>query len=202
MMKRTMLILALVGAVSACDKLGEIAIEKATGVEVDKDGKKVTIQTEEGKVTMTTDGTGKTARTVVTTEDGEKTAVMNAEDNKIKITTEDGTLTLGEQKVPDDFPLPVIAHDKVMTSAHATKAGKDTYSLMLQTKKAPGEVADFYQKALEGKGVKVKRMEHKMNDDVMINLGGEGDKVNAGVNVMRKGGEALTQVMIHWNPKK
>jgi len=192
-------LIALAGCNWICGKVAETVVEKATGVEVDQSGNKLTIKTKEGTVTTTqTGGQGGAATTVITNEKGEK-VVMTGDDKKLRVEGEKGVVEYGgDAKVPEGFPLTVMAGASVLGNAHHKGEGKENFMLMLQSDQAPIAVADYYAAEFTGKGFKVERVQTSANGQSMASVSGRKDKINAAVTAMTDGAQAKTQVTVAW----
>jgi len=182
--------LALLGT-SGCENLAqsmaESAVEAATDgqvkVDIDKDGKKVTIKTKDGEVTTIAAEGEDGARAVVTGADGEKVVLTSGKD------------------VPADFPLPILEGAEVMSSTQMKQNGGAMYNVTFKTDKLPGEVADFYAKALEKKGMKANRNTLESGKDLTVMINAQSKEARVMVNLARKDKEPKTTVLLNWVKK-
>ena len=181
-------IFVLVLPLTACDmakdalveKATEVALEAATGEEVDIDGKTVTVKDAEGN-------------TVKTTRD---------EDGKVVIEGKDGRAVIGGTEIPENFPLPVMDGLKAETSMSGDQEGKQQFMVAFSTDLEVKAVADFYEKALKEKGLKVRRVQMSDKGKEAIMLAGEKKpKTEAAVYIGRDAGKEKTKLSIQWTSK-
>jgi hypothetical protein len=173
------LLAAMLLLVVGCGKSDEKKTVKTPGGSVTVEGDKVTVQTDKGKATIESKGG--------TTE----------------IRTNEGTMTVGEGKVPDGFPLPVMRGAKVENSAHmAPPDGKEVFTLNAKIPAAFKDVADFYEKALKDKGLKVSRTEQASDDSQMVMLIGESETADGSVMVSKEAKADQPTAVISWSLKK
>ena len=168
-------LLSLAGACqSAAEALTEAAAEAATGQEIDVDEGTVTIKGEEGTV-----------------------VVRGDEKGTFSITSDKGSVH-ASQKVPADFPLPVIDGAEIATATRMEKpGGKLVFAVMFKTDKPVKEVAAFYKKALEGQGIKTQTVDMGNGDRQAVTLmGNKGKKLQANVVASSEGDGADTDVML------
>jgi hypothetical protein len=206
---RLLMVLLLVAA-GACKDPGEMlaekAVEVASGGKVKVDGQTVTITDDEGnEVTTTVTEEDGAVKGVVKNADGTE-STYNADESGVTVTSKDGTATFGSKEIPKDFPLPVIDGAEVAGSASATKPdGEKSFQVTLRSEKSPGDIADYYQKALRDAGLKVRRQEHKMGGTHMVMLAGskgkEKNQTQASVHASRAPDKEKTDVMITWSGK-
>lgn len=175
-------LVGLTGCENAAESMAESMVEAASGgeVEIDRDGKKVRIKTDEGEVTTEVNEDGETARAVVTGPDGEK-----------------ATFTSGKE-VPADFPLPILEGAEVMSSTQMKQNGGAMYNVTIKTDQEPAQAADFYVEALKAKGLKTKRNELETDENLTIMVNGQSKTHQVMVNAARKGGDEKTTVLLHW----
>ncbi|MFH1810606.1 MAG: hypothetical protein ABIJ09_17825 [Pseudomonadota bacterium] len=196
----TLLLVAMLGGCNwMCGKLAETAMEKAAGVEVDRNGDQITIKTKEGSVTTTqTAGPGGGATTVITNEKGEK-VVMASDENKVRIEGDKGVLEYGaDGKVPDGFPLSVVGGATVMGNAHNKADGRESYMVSLQTDKTPIAIADHYATELTGKDFKIERSQMSANGQTVATVSASKDGTSAQITAMTMEGQPKTQVTLMW----
>ena len=128
--------------VCGCEQAEEKATEAASGgqVQVQSDGDKMVIRTEEGEAVIDREG----GKMVVTTPEGETATVTMGQD-AARFEGKDGTLTIGGGKVPDGFPLPVMPGAQVVQSAHSKKpeGGGDSFQVTMTTKSKLADAAGF-----------------------------------------------------------
>ena len=105
----TVLVLSSCSGEDLAESVIERQIESESGddVDVDIDDGEISIQTEDGKVVMQSDGD----QTVIRTEDGE--VVMQSDGDETVIQSDDGTMIIGSSggDLPDDFPPEVPVPD-------------------------------------------------------------------------------------------
>ncbi|MBI5509897.1 MAG: hypothetical protein HY903_14165 [Deltaproteobacteria bacterium] len=196
---RLSIVLALL-AFSGCKCMGEKLLETATGGQVKLDGTSLTIKNDKGE-TVTFAGEGKDGKgTLVVTNDKGETATFQGDDKGVKIESKDGIAEFGTGKIPEGFPLPVIEGATVASGTHNKTPKGDGYTLMLSVAKDPVAVADFYEKALKGKGLKVERVQNPMMAGMVV-LNGKKDKLSASCTAMREAPDKPTSVIIGWQPE-
>jgi hypothetical protein len=187
--------------VCGCKKAEEKAIEAASGgqVQVQSDGDKMVIRTEEGEAVIDREG----GKMVVTTPKGETTTVTMGQD-AARFEGKDETLTIGSGDVPEGFPLPVMPGAQVVQSAHSKKpeGGGEMFQVTLTTKSKLADAATFYRKALEDKGLSVERQDMQMGQAAQTHLIGQSGQKRAMVMVGRAADAEITTVSIHWTTKE
>jgi len=150
------------GCFGGCGDLGgkaaELALEKATGVEIETDS--------DGGVKLKT-------------KDGE-IAVAGNETDGIQFKGKDGEeVHFGgtSAKAPKDFPLSLMEGSQIVTSASSAKAGEQEFIVMTQLPATTDleKIVAFYEAEIEAKGCKGERSEFTMNDVTMIVLTGRSD---------------------------
>lgn len=206
---RALMVLLLVTA-GACKDPGEMlaekAVEIASGGKVKMDGKTVTIKDDDGnEVTTTVSEEAGIVKGVVKNSDGTE-STYKADDSGVTVESEEGTARFGGKEIPKEFPLPVPDGAEVAAVASVSKPnGVKNFHVTLTSDEQPRSVADFYQKALERDGMKVRRQEHEMGGAHMVMLtGSKGKKKNAtkaSVHASRAPGKEKTDVMITWTGK-
>ncbi|MBN2360245.1 MAG: hypothetical protein JXR83_12405 [Deltaproteobacteria bacterium] len=195
-------LIALGGCNWICGKAAETIVETATGVEIDQQGKQVTVKTKEGTVTATqTGGPGGTQSMVITNEKGDKVVVSGSE-KQARIESDKGVIEYGgNAKVPEGFPLSVIGGATVLGNAHHTSEGKESYMLMLQLDKPPLAVADHYASELTSKGFKIQRTQMNANGQDLATVTARKDKIQAQVTAIADGQKPKTQVTLAWEAR-
>lgn len=160
----------------AGDRTAEKAVEALSGGKVKVKGNKVTIKTEKG------------------------TATFERDDESGQVKTKDATISFGKNELPKGFPLKLYAGSKIAQAMHA-KPDKEPEAFQVHASvSAPlDKVAEFYEKALKGKGLEVKRTKIESDDTQMINLNGQAGKVKAVVMVNRAKDAAETTTSIIWS---
>jgi len=187
--------------VCGCEKAEEKAIEAASGgqVQVESDGDKMVIRTEEGEAVIDREG----GKMVVTTPEGETATVTMGQD-AARFEGKDGTLTIGSGEVPEGFPLPVMPGAQVVQSAHSKKpdGGGESFQVTLTTTSKLADAATFYKKALEDKGLSVERRDMQMAQAAQTHLMGKSGKTRAMVMIGRAADAEMTTVSIHWTAEE
>jgi hypothetical protein len=183
--------------VCGCKKAEEKAIEAASGgqVQVESDGGKMVIRTEEGEAVIDREG----GKMVVTTPEGETATVTMGQDTA-HFEGKDGTFTIGGGKVPEGFPLPVMPGAQVVQSAHSKKpeGGGESFQVTMTTASKLADAATFYKKALEGKGLSVERRDMQMGQAAQTHLMGKSGKTRAVVMIGRAADAEMTTMSINW----
>jgi len=183
-MRTILFSMSLLLACTACESAKEKALEAATGAKVDMKGNTITVKDKDGKTV---------------------TAVMGEEGGKgvAHITDGEGNSATFGGEVPRDFPLPIFEGATVGMAAKSDKGDEGTaYSVTLMIeKKSPTDVAAFYEKALNDKGLKVTKSSMNMGDKTMVQLAGKSDTVKAAV-VVNPGDDDGSAVMLSWTAKK
>lgn len=104
--------------------------------------------------------------------------------NTVTIKGQDGqeiTLSDTEGKLVDDFPLPLYPGATVGTSGTVTNGDEVTYTAEILFKDDIAKVADFYQQALEDRGIaEVGRIESTGEGEDSVILSGESETETAG----------------------
>jgi hypothetical protein len=188
-----------VAATFACKSPEERIIEAATGGKVDIEKGKITIEGEDGRMTVKTDDEG--GKLTVTNEKGEK-ATLDGKTGTMRVVSEDGVAEWGTGKLPEDFPLSLLDDAEVMTSSRTEEGGKKSFHVMAKVDATPKEVADFYAGELKAKGLKkVKRAEHSMGAGAMVTLSGRNKKLNVAVSAVRENAGDETVVTLAWSER-
>lgn len=170
----TMLLLVV-----GCGKSDEKTTVKTPDGSVTVEGEKMTVQTDKGKTTIET-GKGTT-----------------------RIQSKEGTVTLGENTIPDGFPLSLMRGAKVEHGTHMTPPdGREIFQVGAKIPAATKEVADFYEKALKDKGLKVSRTEQTNDETQMVMLVGESETVEASVMVAKEAKADQPTATITWSVRK
>ncbi len=178
MRMRTLLVVGLLVA-GGCRKSEEKTTVKTPEGTVHVEGDKVTVQTDQGRATIET------------------------KKDVTRIQTNEGTVTIGENKVPDGFPLPVMRGARIEQGSHMAPAdGRETFQLTIRVPGPARPVAEFYEKALKDKGLKVTRTEQTNDEIQMVMLAGESGAVEAMAVVQKEAKAADTTAMISWNVRK
>lgn len=167
----------------AAEKLTEKAIGAAIGgadVDVDADSGEVTIKGKDGEV-VHMKSAGENATVTIKGKDGEYRYD-----------------SAGGGKVPDGFPLAVASGAKVQGSVSSSNDEERTYMVTLASDAAVDEVAAFYKRELEAKGLKVERTDVDMDGKKFVTLGGRAEKREASVTVSSadEGAGCLTQISV------
>ena len=187
--------------VCGCKKAEEKAIEAASGgqVQVQSDGDKMVIRTEEGQAVIDREG----GKMVVTTPEGE-TATVTMEQDAAHFEGKDGTFTIGGGKVPDGFPLPVMPGAQVVQSAHSKKpeGGGESFQVTMTTTSKLTDATTFYKKALEDKGLSVERRDMQMGQAAQTHLIGQSGEKRAMIMIGRAADADTTTMSIHWTTKE
>ncbi len=172
--------------------------------ESEKDSK-TTIDTKKGKVTIERKDGGRT--TVVQTEDGQKLTKSDKE-GVTRIETKDGTMTFNENKLPQGFPLAILPNSKVEAGHHMKPANQaEVFHAVTKSAEAPEKVAEFYEKALKDKQIKVEKSQMANDTMTQVMLIGksekpDGPKIEASVIVIREANKKETSAAITWSIKK
>ena len=181
---RWLCVVALLTVLGGCDYAAktatELAVETATGqkVEIDTEGKKVTIHSKDGE---------------------EGSATITGEDGEVRIENKEGSAVFGSKKLPEDFPLPVIDGATVASSMSAKKpGGQNTHMVTLVTDAEPEAVATFYTAALRAKGFEETTNKVDVNGRAMVSITGTKDGTKALVTATRDPDKKQTLVMLHW----
>jgi len=168
-------VLCLLLAVCGCRK----SQEKAPPAEVEVEGDKVSVRTDEGTITVERSGT------------------------RGRVETKDGGRFETDNKVPEGFPLPIMKGATVIQGIRSSQPGQPESLLVnLQVAESAEVAAAFYEKALADKGLKTTRTEQKSSEGTVIALVSEGDDVRASAIANRRSNEDKTSVMLSWNAKK
>ncbi|HUW84601.1 MAG TPA: hypothetical protein VMZ31_17605 [Phycisphaerae bacterium] len=194
------LVVGCLTVVCGCKKAEEKAIEAASGgqVQVQSDGDKMVIRTEEGEAVIDRE----VGKMVVTTPEGDTATVTMGQD-AARFEGKDGTLTIGRGEVPEGFPLPVMPGAQVVQSAHnKPESGGEMFQVTLTTKSKLADAATFYKKALEDKGLSVERQDMQMGEAAQTHLIGQSGQKRAMVMVGRAADADMTTVSIHWTAKE
>jgi len=108
-----------------------------------------------------------------------------------------GSVVMSVDEVPEDFPLPVYEPATVTMSSHIEHQGQVSMMLAFTTPDSPSEVADFYEKALEKKGLgKPSRMTTTTAGNTVEILIVEEDDVTWSVTATIENGETVGSIMI------
>ncbi len=184
----------------ACKSPEELIVEAATGGKVDVEDGKVTIEGEDGEVvTMKSDGEG--GKVTITNEKGE-TATIDGDEGTMRVVSKDGVAEFGTGKLPEGFPLELIAGAQVVTASKSSEGKGDSFHVMAHVDKEPAQVADFYATALEGEGFKkIKRTEHSMGEGAMVTLNGRKKKVNVAVTAVTEKKSEKTMLTVVWSAR-
>ncbi|MGB9625884.1 MAG: hypothetical protein ACPMAQ_13590 [Phycisphaerae bacterium] len=192
---RIVLVFLLVFA-CGCRKASEKAESSDAKVEVR--GDKVAVQTPDGRAVVEKNGDTTVIRA---TEKGKETTIT-ARGDTTRVQTGDGTLTMGEKKVPEGFPLAVMPGVTVERGAHMTQANSpEVYQLSIRTDAAPAQVADFYEKAFKDKGLKVQRTETRGDGTTQAVVAGESDKVEATCVAVKDARTGRSEATIYWSAR-
>ena len=195
-MRRFGWLLAGLVVICGCEKAEEKTIEAASGgqVQVESDGDRMVIRTEEGEAVIDRDG----GKMVVTTPEGETATVTMGQD-AARFEGKDGTFTIGGGKVPDGFPLPVMPGAQVVQSAHSTKPeGGESFQVAMTTTSKLADAATFYKKAMEDEGLSVERRDMQMGQAAQAHLMGKSGTTRAVVIIGSAADAETTTVSISW----
>lgn len=147
-MRQLIVVSALTLVVSACGVAGQVAENVAENVAEQVAEQAAEAQTGTSVAIEQSDGTLQ----VEAGSDGER-VVIEEEDGTIRVETEDaeGTYTVGETEIPDDFPIPLPDDATVLIVAEATEGGTTTRSV---TVTYPGdrwdEIVEFFGEWADG----------------------------------------------------
>lgn len=125
----------------------------------------------------------------------------------VSIKTDQGTVEVNagdgksDAKLPDGFPLKVMAGAKIDSSLKSTANGRQGYTVSLISQKEPAAIADFYEAELKGLGEKVQRNELSADGAVTITLAGDGDKDNGWITITREKDQKDVTIGIFWGQK-
>jgi hypothetical protein len=134
----------------------------------------------------------------IRTEDG--TVRMNADGGAGRIESKDGTVTFGENQVPEGFPLPLRPGAKVEHGAHMTGAdGAEVFQLTCDAPGTAKELADFYEKEFKDRGLEVMRTEQGGGGTVMFILAAQSEDVDASAMIVQEGGTNRPRVTLSWS---
>ncbi len=165
-----------------CRKAEETATGQAAGTGSKGTSEKMTIQTEEGTVTVEQGG----GRTTITGADGST-----------------GTIVTGETEVPKGFPLALMPKSVIQQSAHVSPADQpEAFHLETTVAASVADVAAFYEKELKSKGLTVQRIETQGEDSNQIILSGQSDETQGVAVIERKSEDKLTRVNLNWTRTK
>lgn len=105
---------------------------------------------------LATTGCAKTiAEKVIENQTGGKVKIdSNGKSGSVEIKSKDGSIRIGENKLPADFPkdIPIYKPSKTTSSMSNTLEGKKTFVVTLTTDADIDGVTDFYKSGLAGKG--------------------------------------------------
>lgn len=176
-MRTQLAILLLI--VVGCEKSTEsTTVPTSDGSMVVEDGK-LTLKTEEGTATIETSG------------------------NQARIRSGDTTMTLGENAVPEGFPLAVMPGAKVEHGSHMAPSGRpEVFQVGLSTSADVEQIATFYEAALQDQQLSVTRSEQSGPSGRMIMLMGESDTAEATTMIVRDTGQEQVDITISWRATK
>lgn len=195
---RALLVLA-VATMFACKSPEERILEAATGGKVDIEDGEVTIEGEDGTVTLKTHGEG--GKVTITTGKGEK-ATIDGEAGAMRVVSEDGVAEWGTGELPEGFPLPLMDDAEILTSSSSENDGKKDFHVIAKVDAAPKAVGDFYASELKAKGLKkVRRSQHSMGAGAMVTLSGRNKKHEVAVTAVREKKGDETVVTLVWTER-
>lgn len=135
----------------------------------------------------------------------EKATGISVEEDKdggtVTIKGQDGqelTISDTEGKLVDDFPLPLYPGATVTTSGTVKNGDQVTYTADIAFEGDMAEVADFYQQALEDRGItEVGRMESTGEGEDSVVLMGESDTESGWITIAydAKAGQGTVEVV-------
>jgi major membrane immunogen (membrane-anchored lipoprotein) len=173
------------GCFGACSEMAAEAItEKALGVQ------DIDVDAEKGTITIK----GKDGELIHAAGDGE--------DSTVTIKGKDGEVmeyNAGNGgKLPKGFPFAVADGSKVQGSASSSTGTEQTFMVSLAGDGAVDELAAFYVKELESKGLKVERTDVNVDGKQFVTLGGkvEGREVSVAISSADEGGGTFTQFSV------
>ncbi|MDP1808675.1 MAG: hypothetical protein Q8L35_03965 [Actinomycetota bacterium] len=143
------------------------------------------------------------AEKVIENQTGGKVKV-NSGKGSVEIKGKGGTLKVGENTLPADFPkdVPVYKPNTVKSSMSNIVEGKKSFVVILTTKADVDAVADFYKKGLTGNGWTEKSaLTGGEGGTRFATLGYEKGGAMVTVTITRANNDKETQMMISFNPK-
>lgn len=172
------------GCGGCAESATETILAKAVGasdVDVDAKSGTVTIKGKDGEVVH-----------MVAEGDDAATLTIKGKDGEYHMNTG------GAGKVPEDFPLAVHAGSKVQGSASSSNDEERTFMLSLVSEAAVDEIAAFYKKELEARGLKVERTDVATDGRKFVTLGGRSEKREASVAISSgdEGDGTFTQISV------
>ncbi|MBD0381435.1 hypothetical protein [Paenibacillus sedimenti] len=116
---------------------------------------------------------------------------VDKEGEAITVTSKDGQqlqISGEAKKLPDGFPLPSHPDAKIESSMTSTENGAKSFIVALTSSKPIKDLAAFYEKALQDKGIKPERTD--LNDEGAdslnsVFLNGKSDKLEATVQIVK-----------------
>ncbi len=147
-------------------------------------------------------------KTAILTEGNTKPAV-EPKDEKAKTETRDSKskidskVTVSKNEVPDGFPLSLMPNSKILQASKQTKTdGPPTYQVSTEIVADPKAVADFYEKALTDKGLKVERSESTSDEGSQAMLSANTDQEECLIMILKEAKDQNTSAIIQWRVKK
>lgn len=137
------LLVSALGLLAGCGKKAEDAIAaKALEKAIKADGGDADVKIKDGKVVSAT-----------VTKDGQTTSITNSENGGMKVTGENGTVTVAtgdEAKVPADWPKDIPVYPGIKLDM--VSGGPGNYVILGTVSDAPEKGVAFYEKALKDGG--------------------------------------------------
>ena len=186
-------------AFAACGDSAENSIEQLIesqgggNVDLDLDGDGgISIQTEEGGMTMDEDG-----NFVITDENGEQvTGNVDVDGDGVTVESEDGSFSSGSSsELPDGWPADVPEPDGLAVLSSSTMNDGDTSGFVV-IGAVDGSFLDQYASALEGAGFE---MESEFTADSMAERGYSNGTWRVGVAVFENGDDVQATVTVFSN---
>lgn len=153
-------------------------------------------------------GEARGEKQVATYQSGdEEVSVESDGEESFEFHSAQGSVVSGGQEIIKGFPFPVYKDAKVGFSTHVNPADnndKEIYQAQLTSTDTPEAVAAFYEEALNKMGLKIEKMDQKMDATEMIHLRGtsDSDGVDASVQAIREGEGEPTTIVLTWTKKQ
>ncbi|NLX21095.1 MAG: hypothetical protein GXY55_05395 [Phycisphaerae bacterium] len=181
-MRWAVTVLVVITLLVGCRKTEETATGQAAGTDSKGTSEKMTIQTEEGTVTVEQGG----GRTTITGADGST-----------------GTITASETEVPKGFPLALMPKSVIQQSTHISPADQpEAFHLETTVAASVADAAAFYEKELKSKGLTVQRVATQGEDRNEVILSGQSDETQGVAVIERNSEDKLTRVSLNWTRTK
>lgn len=135
-------------------------------------------------------GNGGGGQITLPTGDG-GSATVSADGETLTITDDQGestTMRTSEGRLPAGFPLPLIPGGTVVSAVETTTNGETGYILEITVKGDIKAAADFYQQAVEGRGLTVNRTDMSADGEESVMLVAEGEKESGWITLTKPAG--------------